>query len=715
VVALIGALVSAALASANRPARADAGADRAAALLVAPRSPDWAAAHIAGELLVKLPPGDSTVALGRLEEAGASVVRTIPQLGLVLVTVDGAAGGLSAPAPPSGSEGRAAGRSPVEGVEAGAALAAAAADLVAAADLEWAEPNFTFRLDLTPNDPDYALYQVPYLSRLEMPAAWDFTTGRLDIVVAIVDTGVDTFHVDLSTGIWINAGEIPGNGVDDDGNGFVDDVNGWNFADGNNAIYDDYGHGTHVAGIAAGRINNGIGIAGMAGNVTIMSVDVFPRSGFGTYEDLIQGMIYATDNGARVINLSLGATSYSKGEEAAVDYAWAHGVVVVAAAGNTGRTSYHYPAGHPHAIAVAATDAYDNLAGFSTRGDFVDVAAPGVSIWSTFPGNRYGRLSGTSMVTPHVAGLAALILSLDPGLTPDQVRALIEQNADDLGSAGWDPNFGHGRINGRKALAAVVPNPDPTATLTPHPPLLEWPANCLDLINDGNFEAGLGVWQASGDVLVDTSRAYSGTHALHFPGGPSSSGVATRTITLPSNPQEATLWFAYRIENQDMGWGTSPQAPYDDWVMADFKWPDGAQIVNLLRSGNSADTATSGLPWDRYLYRMQPADLAPMNAGGDIALVFTAGNDSDNLPTDFWVDAVRFCVTKSDEPTPTTTPTVTPTANGTVTPTETATPTTTPTATPLPTATPTVTPTATATRLYQCYLPVIIWQKSRER
>jgi subtilisin family serine protease len=255
--------------------------------------------------------------------------------------------------------------------------------------------------------------------------------------------------VDLSTGIWINAGEIPGNGVDDDGNGFVDDVNGWNFADGNNAIYDDYGHGTHVAGIAAGRINNGIGIAGMAGNVTIMSVDVFPRSGFGTYEDLIQGMIYATDNGARVINLSLGATSYSKGEEAAVDYAWAHGVVVVAAAGNTGRTSYHYPAGHPHAIAVAATDAYDNLAGFSTRGDFVDVAAPGVSIWSTFPGNRYGRLSGTSMATPHVAGLAALILSLDPGLTPDQVRALIEQNADDLGSAGWDPNFGHGRINGR--------------------------------------------------------------------------------------------------------------------------------------------------------------------------------------------------------------------------------------------------------------------------
>ena len=168
-----------------------------------------------------------------------------------------------------------------------------------------------------------------------MPAAWDYTTGQSDVIIAVLDTGVST-----TTRIWRRAygrtrGRSRHNGIDDDGNGFIDDVHGWNFADGNNQIYDDHGHGTHVAGIAAARINNSIGIAGMAGGATIMPVDVFPLPAIGTYEDLIRAIIYATDNGADVINMSLGATSYSRGEEAAVDYAWNHGVVVVAAAGNT--------------------------------------------------------------------------------------------------------------------------------------------------------------------------------------------------------------------------------------------------------------------------------------------------------------------------------------------------------------------------------------------
>jgi subtilisin family serine protease len=639
VVVLILTLAGTAAVSTGRPARADRGAGWRGSATPEPAatSTDWAAPHVAGELLVMLPAGDRAAAVTRLEAAGAAVLRVIPQLGLavVAVTSDGAAAG------------RAAGSGPavVEGADAGAALAAAASSLVANAGLAWAEPNFVLRPDLVPNDPNYPLYQAAYLTRLGMSAAWDITTGRPDVIVAILDTGVDTNHEDLRKGIWINAGEIPGNGVDDEGNGYVDDVNGWNFADGNNVIYDDYGHGTHVAGIVAGRINNGIGMAGMAGNVTLMPVDVFPRSGYGTYEDLIMAMIYATDNGARVINLSLGATSYSIGEEAAVDYAWSHNVVVVAAAGNTGRTSYHYPAAHQHVIAVAATDANDNLASFSTRGDFVDVAAPGSSVWSTFPGNRYGRMSGTSMATPHVAGLAALILSLNPTLTPDQVRAFIQDHADDLGAAGWDPLFGFGRINAGRALAAVAPHPGPAPSPTPHPPVSEWPANCIDLIADGDFETGLGGWQTSGAVAVDSSRAYSGTHAAHFPGGPNSAGVLTRTIALPPFPQEATLWFAYRIENQDMGWGATPQAPYDDWATADLKGADGGELVALLRTGNSADTATSGLPWDRYLYRMQFVDLRlPLRLASTVELVFAAGNDSDALPTDFWIDAVRLCV-----------------------------------------------------------------------
>ena len=476
----------------------------------------------------------------------------------------------------------------------------------------------------------------------------------------MLDTGVALDHPDLASGIWTNPREIPGNGIDDDGNGFVDDVHGWNFALNNNAVADDYGHGTHVAGIAAARINNAIGIAGMAGGATIMPLKVFfpPPNVLGTYEDLIRAMVYATDNGARVINMSLGASSYSRGEEVAVDYAWDHGVVVVAAAGNTGRETYHYPAAHPNAIAVAATTASDTRAGFSTYGDFVDVAAPGSSVFSTLMGGGYGYMGGTSMATPHVAGLAALLFSRNPQLTNAEVRELIEINADDLGTTGWDPYFGSGRINARKALAAAAPSPQPSPSPTPHPPLSEWPAGCLDLISDGDFEAGLGSWQVKGAWAVDSTHTYAGSSAAHFSGGPNAAGALTRTLSLtpgagfPANgiPKEATLWFEYRIENQDTGWGSSPEAPYDDWLTAELRATDGSPVSSLLRTGNSADTATDGLPWDRYLYQMQPADLQPLSALGTVDLVFTAGNDADAQSTSFWIDGVRVCMTWDDPP-----------------------------------------------------------------
>jgi len=324
--------------------------------------------------------------------------------------------------------------------------------------------------------------------------------------------------------------------------------------------------------------------------------------------------------------------------------------VVVAAAGNNNNNAYHYPAAHPNAIAVAATDASDKRAGFSSYGDFVDVAAPGVNIYSTYfdPNQPYRYWGGTSMATPHVAGLAALLFSLNPRLTNAQVRTLIETNTDDLGSAGWDPYFGSGRINARRALAAAAPPPQPSPTPTPHPPLSEWPAGCLDLIADGGFETGLGSWQAKGAWTVDATRAYAGTSAAHFSGGPSAAGALTRRLNLtpPTGalPKEATLLFAYRIQNQDSGWGGSPEAPYDDWLTAEFRATDGSPVSSLLRTGNSADTATDGLPWDRYLYRMQPADLAPLTALGTVDLIFTAGNDADDLPTSFWIDSVWLCV-----------------------------------------------------------------------
>lgn len=579
-------------------------------------APDWTAPHVPGQLIVKLPEVAAADAPAQLARAGAQVLRELPELGLALVAV----------APD-------------------VALSAAAAELQTVAGAEWAEPNYLVELDLTPTDPYYPT-QAPYLNRIEMAAGWEYITGRPEIVIAILDTGIDMAHPDLSSAIWTNPDEIANNGLDDDANGFVDDVHGWDFADNDNMPDDDHGHGTHVAGIVGATINNGIGIAGVAGGATLMPVDVF-KGGIGTYEDLIRAIIYATDNGAHVINMSLGAASYSRGEEMAVDYAWAHGVVVVAAAGNTSSEQYHYPAAHEHVIAVAATSSADVLASFSTRGDFVDVAAPGVSIYSTYRSGGYAFMSGTSMASPHVAGLAALILSRNPTLTPDEVRTLIEKNADDLGPYGWDNAFGHGRINARKALMVTPPHVGPMPTPEPWPPLDIWPSGCRELIPDGSFEAGAGDWQLSGAALVDATQAYSGTQALHMPGGASARAVVTRTVTLPalpSAPVEGTLWFAYRIQTSDWGRGTTPSFPYDDWLTAEFRTTDGQLLSSLLRTGNTADTVNNGLPWDRYLYRLQAADFILLGKAHTMALVFTAVNDGDSGATSFWVDEVRFCV-----------------------------------------------------------------------
>ena len=320
------------------------------------------------------------------------------------------------------------------------------------------------------------------------------------------------------------------------------------------------------------------------------------------------------------------------------------GVVVVAAAGNTYRETHHYPAAHENVIAVASTTAYDSLSDFSTRGPFVDVAAPGTWIWSTYPGGYYTTMSGTSMASPHVAGLAALILSLNPHLTPDEVRVLIEGNVDDLGDPGWDKSFGHGRINAGHTLAAVTPNAVPWPDKKLDPPLDIWPDGCWDLIPDGDFEGNSGEWQFEGDAWIDSSFPYSGTVAAHFSGSPDSRGVMTRTVTLPADAQQGVLWFVYRISTYDSGWGTGPELPFDDVLRVELQRTNGELVQSLLRSGNTGDNSSDGLPWDFYLYRLRPEDLAPLVAEEKISLVFTATGDGDNYPTDYWVDDVRFCV-----------------------------------------------------------------------
>jgi uncharacterized repeat protein (TIGR01451 family) len=250
--------------------------------------------------------------------------------------------------------------------------------------------------------------------------------------------------------------------MDDDGNGKVDDVWGWHFYhswDGqsfvpreNNQIADDYGHGTHVAGIAGAEMDNGLGIAGMAAASRLLIVKVLDQYGTGWYSDIAQGIVYAVESGATIVNLSLGGAAPSETLQAAVDYAHSRGVLVVAAAGNSGGPVL-YPAACEDVLAVAATDIHDQHASFSNYGPEVDVAAPGVDIYSTWPWrDGYWTQSGTSTASPHVAGLAALIRSFEDTLGPDQVAQVLMTTARDAHIPGWDPYTGWGRIDAEAAM-----------------------------------------------------------------------------------------------------------------------------------------------------------------------------------------------------------------------------------------------------------------------
>jgi thermitase len=303
--------------------------------------------------------------------------------------------------------------------------------------VEYAEPNYIlYAMPTTPNDPGFSLQWGP--TKIQAPAAWDVVTGTVPITIAIVDTGVAQSHEDLSSKI----------------------VAGYNYWGG--SPEDDNGHGTHVAGIATAATNNGKGVAGLSWGALIMPVKALDSSGNGSVSSVAAGIMYAADHNAQVINMSLGGTGLASDLtlKGAVDYAYGRGCLLAAAAGNCYYVYGYgyvcndplYPAAYDHVMAVAATDQNDNRAWFSVYGSYVDIAAPGVSIYSALPYDGYGYKDGTSMATPFASGLAALVWSVDRTLSNDQVENIIESTAVDLGSPGRDDYFGWGRIN---ALAAV--------------------------------------------------------------------------------------------------------------------------------------------------------------------------------------------------------------------------------------------------------------------
>ncbi|MFS0515549.1 S8 family peptidase, partial [Nostoc sp. UIC 10607] len=269
---------------------------------------------------------------------------------------------------------------------------------------------------------------------VKAPEVWTQGYTGKGVVVAVVDTGVDYNHEDLRNNIWTNANEIAGNGIDDDGNGYIDDNYGWNFAEKNNNTLDKNGHGTHVSGTIAGE-NNNYGVTGIAYNAKIMPVKVLNDSGSGSYNSISKGIRYAVDNGANVINLSLGGTSSNRTLQSAIDYASSKGVIVVMAAGNDGDSSPDYPARYAYksGIAVGAVDQNNNMPDFSNRSGTNEIAyvtAPGVKVYSSVPNNQYATYSGTSMAAPHVAGVVALMLSANSSLTDAQVRQIVTETAE---------------------------------------------------------------------------------------------------------------------------------------------------------------------------------------------------------------------------------------------------------------------------------------------
>ncbi len=330
--------------------------------------------------------------------------------------------------------------------------------------VEYAEPNYIVRAAVMPNDTNFndlwGLHNTGQTggtsdADIDAPEAWNTTTGSDQVIVGIVDSGIDYNHSDLKPNIWTNPDEIPGNGVDDDNNGYIDDIHGWDFANNDNDPMDDNSHGTHVAGTIGAVGNNSLGVVGINWNVRLMALKFLDANGSGAIVGAVKAIEYATIMGAHLTNNSWVGSQPSLSLRNAV----AAGPLCVAAAGNSGVRRPYWPAAYSldNVISVAATDYNDDLAGFSNYGSrWVDLAAPGVGIISTIPGDSYASFSGTSMAAPHVSGVAALLYGANSVLSATDIKQAILNSVDPKPSLTGKMVTG-GRLNAAVAVTAVLP------------------------------------------------------------------------------------------------------------------------------------------------------------------------------------------------------------------------------------------------------------------
>ena len=319
-------------------------------------------------------------------------------------------------------------------------------------DLVYVGKNRVFRLHSDPIPNDTRISEQWALQKIGAFQAWAIDSGNADVPVAVIDTGVDYDHPDLQPNIWINPGEdLNGNaafdssdlnGIDDDANGFIDDIQGWDFTDApnypdggdylnrDNDPNDEYGHGTGVAGIVSAVSNNRTGISGLAPHCRIMNLRAFTGNGYGEEDDVASAVLYAVENGARIINMSFGDVFVSRVLDDIIEYGRQQQIIMVASAGNSSTREIHYPSGFNSTISVGSTNENDQLSGFSNYGSTIDLVAPGSNILSTTINNDYRYWNGTSFSAPHVSAAAALLLSQEPELSAESVRGILVNSTD---------------------------------------------------------------------------------------------------------------------------------------------------------------------------------------------------------------------------------------------------------------------------------------------
>jgi serine protease len=391
--------------------------------------------------------------------------------------------------------------------------------------VEYAEQVPILRTTLTPNDigPQSGTNSQWFLYQISALTAWDIAVGSSSIKVAIVDDAVKINHPDLAPVIWTNPGEVPNDGIDNDGNGYIDDVNGFDVADNDNNPLpptSSFSHGTHVAGCAGAATNNGVGVASIGFGVRLIPVKSTNQAQYVT--DGYSGVIYAADAGADVINMSWGGSGGGQTGQNIIDYARNKGCVPVAAAGNNNSTSIFYPAGYTGVITVAATTTGDARASFSNYGSWIKISAPGTNIRATYIGSSgstitdtYGSLQGTSMASPIVAGLCGLMLSLNPNLTQQQIENCLYSTADPVTTNSGQ--MGAGRIDATAAMQCV-------AASINTPPVSNISSDVQQICPNSSVQ-----------YFGSSSNGVANTFTWSFPGGTPATSTAQNPVVTYSN------------------------------------------------------------------------------------------------------------------------------------------------------------------------------------